>query len=85
MDQIQLPKNVTRIQEDELFNFSCHPRVDCFTNCCRQLELALTPYDVLRLKQETKLDSSSFLANYVISLGGDENKHSILIYSYFVQ
>ncbi len=66
MDQIQLPKNVTRIQEDELFNFSCHPKVDCFTNCCRQLELALTPYDVLRLKQETKLDSSNFLATYVI-------------------
>ncbi len=66
MDQIQLPKNVTRIQEDELFNFSCHPKVDCFTNCCRQLELALTPYDALRLKQETQLDSSSFLATYVI-------------------
>lgn len=66
MDQLQLPKNVSRIQEDEIFNFSCHPGVDCFTDCCRQLELALTPYDVLRLKQETKLDSSSFLERYVI-------------------
>ena len=66
MDQVQLPKNVSRIQKDELFTFSCHPEVNCFTDCCRQLELALTPYDVLRLKQETKLDSSTFLERYVI-------------------
>jgi len=66
MDQVQLPKNVNRIQKDELFTFSCHPEVNCFTDCCRQLELALTPYDVLRLKQETKLDSSTFLERYVI-------------------
>ena len=66
MDQLQLPENVSRIQNDETFSFSCHPKVDCFTDCCKQLELALTPYDVLRLKEETKLDSSSFLDRYVI-------------------
>jgi Fe-S-cluster containining protein len=66
MNQTKLPKDVSRIQKDELFNFSCHPEVNCFTDCCRQLELALTPYDILRLKQETKLDSSSFLERYVI-------------------
>lgn len=66
MDQVQLPKNVNRIQKDKLFTFSCHPEISCFTDCCRQLELALTPYDVLRLKQETKLDSSTFLERYVI-------------------
>ena len=66
MDQLQLPENVSRIQDSEAFSFSCHPKVDCFTDCCRQLELALTPYDVLRLKQETKLDSKIFLDRYVI-------------------
>ena len=66
MDQLQLPENVNRINDGETFIFSCHPKVDCFTDCCRQLELALTPYDVLRLKQETKLDSRDFLDQYVI-------------------
>ncbi len=66
MIQPQLPENVRRIEADETFCFSCHPEVDCFTDCCRQLELALTPYDVLRLKQETGLDSSTFLEQYVI-------------------
>lgn len=66
MDQIQLPKHVCRIRNDESFSFSCHPNVDCFTDCCRQLELALTPYDILRLKQETGLHSKTFLDRYVI-------------------
>ena len=66
MEQPQLPKNVTRITAAESFSFACHPKVACFTDCCRQLELALTPYDILRLKRETDLDSSSFLEQYVI-------------------
>lgn len=66
MDQVQLPKNVSRLEKHETFYFSCHPGVDCFTDCCRQLELALTPYDVLRLKQESKLPSNTFLKNYMI-------------------
>ncbi len=66
MAQLQLPKDVTRIASDEAFCFACHPQVRCFTDCCRQLELALTPYDVLRLKQETQLNSTSFLERYVI-------------------
>ena len=34
---------------DRPFTFACHPGVPCFTECCRELDLALTPYDVLRL------------------------------------
>jgi len=66
MDQPQLPENVRRLDSGETFCFSCHPDVNCFTDCCRQLELALTPYDVLRLKHETNLHSSIFLERYVI-------------------
>lgn len=66
MEQVQLPKNVNRIEAEEAFSFACHPGVTCFTDCCRQLELALTPYDILRLKRETKLGSTAFLEQYVI-------------------
>ncbi len=62
----QLPNNVTRIDQGETFSFGCHPTVACFTDCCRQLELALTPYDVLRLKKACGLDSEEFLDRYVI-------------------
>ena len=66
MNQPLLPKNVTRIEKEETFCFSCHPSVACFTDCCRQLELALTPYDVLRLKKGCGLRSEEFLDRYVI-------------------
>ena len=65
-DSMQFPERVNRIEQEESFTFSCHPGVKCFTDCCRQLELALTPYDVLRLKQETGLSSTVFLERYVI-------------------
>jgi Fe-S-cluster containining protein len=62
----QLPDYVTRLDNAETFTFSCHKGVVCFTECCRMLELALTPYDVLRLRKGTGLSSSEFLDNYVI-------------------
>jgi uncharacterized protein len=66
MRQPLLPKNVKRIEKEETFHFSCHPSIACFTDCCRQLELALTPYDVLRLKKGCGLRSEEFLDRYVI-------------------
>jgi Fe-S-cluster containining protein len=50
----------------ERFPFACHPGVACFTECCRQLDLALTPYDVLRLRSSLKLSSGEFLQRYAI-------------------
>ncbi len=62
----QLPESFHPIGADAPFSFSCHPGVPCFTECCRQLDLALTPYDVLRLKNRLKLHSGVFLEKYVI-------------------
>ncbi len=62
----QLPEYITRLNSTETFTFSCHKGVECFTECCRMLELALTPYDVLRLRKGTGLSSGDFLDQYVI-------------------
>jgi Fe-S-cluster containining protein len=43
------------------FSFACHPGVACFNQCCRRLELWLTPYDCLRLKQHLGLTSQEFI------------------------
>jgi len=48
------------------FSFACHPGVPCFTECCRMLELVLTPYDVLRLKKGLGISSREFLERYAI-------------------
>ncbi len=58
--------NFQGITADQRFIFACHPGVSCFTECCRELDLALTPYDVLRLKRYLSLSSEEFLDQYVI-------------------
>ena len=66
MENLQLPDHIARIKPGEPFSFCCHPGIDCFTDCCRDLELALTPYDVLRLRYATKLNSNELLTTYII-------------------
>ena len=62
----EFPDQVSRLTLDELFSFHCHPGVSCFTDCCRELELVLTPYDVLRLRLATGLDSAALHQRYII-------------------
>lgn len=61
-----LPRHITKLGRSETFTFSCHKNVKCFTECCRMLELALTPYDVLRLRLATGLTSGQLLDEYII-------------------
>lgn len=66
MGERTLPEQVARIATGEMFSFLCHNRVSCFTHCCRELELALTPYDVLRLRLATGLSSAQLHEQYII-------------------
>jgi len=61
-----LPENFHPLDREKRFCFACHPGVACFTECCRQLDLVLTPYDVLRLKNRLQMHSGRFLEQYVI-------------------
>jgi uncharacterized protein len=47
------------------FNFRCHPDIECFNLCCRNLNLFLYPYDVVRLKNCLEMDSDQFLEQHV--------------------
>lgn len=59
--------------EGETFSFACHPGVTCFTECCRDLKLVLTPYDLLRLKKALGLVSSDLLDRFVVIKPGEIN------------
>jgi len=61
-----LPKSVSRLKFSDTFTFSCHKDVKCFTECCRMLELALSPYDVLRLRKATGLSSGQLLGSHIL-------------------
>jgi len=44
--------------------FSCHPGISCFTACCADLHLILTPYDILRMKKRLQLPAEEFIKQY---------------------
>ena len=69
---MQFPENVTRLCGLKGFSFGCHPDIDCFTECCRELDLILTPYDVLCLSKELQMKPAAFIERYVV-LELDEN------------
>ena len=55
------------LTEDSPFHFACHDALPCFTQCCNDVNIYLTPYDVLRLRQALRIGSSEFLAKYTRS------------------
>ena len=57
-----------RFEEVHVFQFNCAPGVSCFTNCCQDITIVLTPYDVLRLKNSLNISSGDFLEKHTIIL-----------------
>lgn len=53
-----------RMGLDDKFKFGCHKDVPCFNECCGDVNIFLTPYDVLRMKNVLGLSSSDFLDRY---------------------
>ena len=46
------------------FRFKCHKEISCFTCCCADLNLVLTPYDIVRMKNRLDITSGDFLDRY---------------------
>jgi uncharacterized protein len=53
-----------QLHPNQTFCFACHPGIACFNACCRDLNQYLTPYDILRLKNNLGLSSQQFLDRY---------------------
>ena len=54
-----------KLTADDTFCFRCHPEIACFNRCCRNLNLFLYPYDVMRLKNCLQIDSDEFIERHV--------------------
>lgn len=49
------------------FKFKCYPGISCFTECCGRIDIALTPYDILRIKKRLGIAAADFLKTYTRS------------------
>jgi Fe-S-cluster containining protein len=52
---------------DETFAFSCHPGVPCFNRCCADVNIVLTPLDVLRLARRLGVSTRDFLDTHTLT------------------
>lgn len=59
------------LEADHKFCFDCHKGVSCFNDCCKQADVTLTPYDVIRMKRALGMDSSEFLKKYTVPVQMD--------------
>ncbi|MBI3902017.1 MAG: YkgJ family cysteine cluster protein [Nitrosomonadales bacterium] len=46
--------------------FQCRKGIACWNACCSNIDISLTPYDILRLKQRLNLSSGEFLQQYTV-------------------
>lgn len=50
------------------FRFDCRPGLSCFNTCCQKINIYLTPFDVLRMKNRLRMSSEEFLKEYTVAL-----------------
>ncbi len=65
----------TKFSADAKFMFRCHKGIKCFTKCCSDIEILLTPYDVIRLKNRLGLQSEEFLDKYTYMKIDEKSSH----------
>ena len=73
---VESPVVPEQFDEDHVIKFRCHKDIECFNACCRNIDIMLTPYDIIRLKQRLGLTSSEFLKKYTYPF--DFGKNSLV-------
>lgn len=58
--------------------FSCYRGISCFTACCADLNLVLTPYDILRMKGRLQLPAKEFIKQYTQLHEGGESAFPLI-------
>jgi len=68
-----MTEDMIPVSYEDQMNFNCSSENTCFNDCCRDLNQALTPYDVLRLKNNLGISSQRFLKIYTSLHFGPES------------
>jgi hypothetical protein len=54
------------IGPEHVIQFSCHKGIGCWNACCSNIDISLTPYDIIRLKKRLGISSTEFLREYTV-------------------
>ena len=72
-------KEYPRMNKESKFNFSCHKSISCFNMCCTDVNIFLTPYDVIRLKNRLGISSQEFLDKYTFLPIDESQNHPVVM------
>jgi uncharacterized protein len=72
-------KDSPRLTEDDSFRFACHKDLPCFNACCCDVNIVLTPYDLIRMKQALGISSEEFLEKYCLVASSSSQKLPIVM------
>jgi len=72
-------KDTPRLAEDDKFHFACHKGLPCFNECCSDVNIVLTPYDVIRMKHALGISSEEFLEKYCLVASSQSQKLPIVL------
>lgn len=53
--------------------FSCHKGISCFNACCKHADIQLTPYDIIRLKDNLGISGTDFLKKHTVPFEMDKD------------
>jgi len=60
------PVEPVELTAQSRFQFDCHPGIACFNACCKNIDITLTPYDIIRLKQRLGMSAGEFVAAHTL-------------------
>lgn len=63
----------TMLELGSTIQFKCHKGISCFNACCRNADITLTPYDIVRLKQHLGKSSTEFLKEHTVPFQMDQD------------
>ncbi len=62
----QSPVTPATLEGGASLQFQCRKGIACWNACCSNIDISLTPVDIVRLKQRLDLTSSEFLSTYTV-------------------
>ena len=61
-----LLKHHRKLDKEQKFSFSCHSGLPCFNTCCADVNIILTPLDVLQMARRINLSTTEFLDKHTL-------------------
>lgn len=72
-------KEYPKMGKESSFKFNCHKNISCFNKCCSDVNIFLTPFDIIRLKNRLNISSQEFLDAFTILPIDEKQNHPVVM------